>query len=131
MKLNRDSKLVRFSYMLYNPIYQGYNSNGRRIYGRVPLCTSLCFFFWQTFAFMPAICLLILGIPCILGYAAWQNPFVAGMALLASVFLIGVGTLTAYTYNRLKDRPTPTLIRVFVAGIKTIKSKVCPIIELD
>lgn len=146
MVLDRNSKLVRFSYYLYPRRYYDileYRADGtvvRATGGRskVPASGSLCAFFWRTFVFMPAGGLVmafglgsfVYGILTLL----MRTPIL--VASLCGLLVWGVVTLEDYLSKRpvkhrqykppFWERPGP---QAFFQGFKTIKGKVCPVIE--
>ena len=154
MVLDRDSKLVRFSYMLcakqdqqdYTQLDQ--YGHPHYEYSKVPYKTSLCSFFWRTFVFTPLALLCIMaGISFVLTMAvvaSWKRPDIFFMILaglvIAILLIIGINytanhKLVQNSYYKVaykldKRVFSTTAWQVFVAGVKTLKGKMCPIIEL-
>lgn len=137
MQLRKDSRLVRFSYWPSNEVDE------------IPPRTSLCAFFWRTFVFKPLIILvgtLVVGTLTFLILRSAYHHRTLALHLLGLAVLI---TLIVYLLNRNSTRVRSTLIQAesyiitssrslkatitastFWQGLRTIKGKVCPIIDL-
>lgn len=142
MTLNKDSKLVKFSYLLERKKWQGADLG----YSKIPAQTSLCAFFWRTFVFMPLFfCAALLAV---VGGAYhlvihWQITLVILAAIALSLGIIylmsqaGKRRVVQRIFSPVGDLIDATVDRVtyssgwkaFWAGFKTIKGKVCPVIE--
>lgn len=147
MILDRNSRLVRFGYLLNPPVYRWTPEGRYTKQTRVPLQTSLCAFFWRTFVFMPILCLSLLfitveGVITVIRF--WQF-FLLGCAIagvtLGSVFLIvqaaqrqlmsKVLTPVGESFDRGVDRIIfSSGWKAFWGGVWAIKGKICPIIQL-
>lgn len=147
--LNKDSKLVKFSYMLRSskPVY---NEKGLHVeHSKIPRQTTLCRFFWRTFVFMPLFCimtvtaaltLLILGGSIILDNLVGAS-ITAGAAVLGLLLVEWVKLLTKKGYvDKAIDTaivgPIDTTVlavknSLFFQGLKTLKGKMCPIIYFE
>lgn len=124
-------------------------------YAVIPFRTSLCAFFWRTFVLVPGI---IIGLGTALSVAAYMLARFLGvhllevayvLAALGNMAVIGMlliwaepwikpafvkgGVLDRMT-TKLDDRITASIesgaVQSFIQGLKAIKHKVCPIIEL-
>lgn len=155
MVLNRDSKLVKFSYLLYKNKYRYHpDAPYDAYYGakwwhtNIPATTSLCAFFWRTFVFMPLLTAgsvaIAAGIIGGVGLFIYRYPFdflaISGIVLTTLVIVFGAAHATrTKTAKRIASKAKKRMLdpiiyastwRVLVEGVKAIKGKVCPIIEL-
>ena len=116
MKLQRNSRLVRFAYS---------------IDGFPPEHTTLCAFFWKTFLFTPLIWLLIVGGTVLMAgvviYHLVQFSIASSGIFPAIIVLVGLVTWW-FMKKDVKDRIKAS---TFVQGAKAIKSKFCPIITFE
>lgn len=123
MVLNRNGKLVRFAY-------------SQSEYGP-PQQTSLCALFWRAFVGMPLLYLVqgaaILGICTGFSGLVWKFPIIF-LVILGVGLLFGIATAVD---NHLDGNPNfvTTLhdrveSSVFVQGVKAIKGKFCPLIDI-
>lgn len=120
MTLNSDSRLVRFAYSWPPDSY-------------VPVKTTLCRFFWRTFVFMPLAYAIMIGLPVTMTLMfAYETPkafLTIVLGLIWSVVLISSNAdVIENRFEAIRDRVAPT---VFWQGVKSLKSKVCPIIRFD
>lgn len=130
MNLKRDSRLARWAYWFEdsNMWWEG------EYRGKVPHSTTLCAFFWRAFFFAPLLALLLavitVGIATLLVLGIWGHPVGASI----TVGIIGAAITFIIVWHELvlpffESRPsTPS---VFIAGVKAVKSRFCPIIRFD
>ena len=131
MKLSRQSRLVRFAYFFsdFGP----------------PNCTTLCAFFWRAFVLTP---LVWFGVIFVLGVLIFH--FAKFYYISVPVTVTAVAMFFAVArwvdgskrkrrereYARERGEQVPPTVReriadsVFWQGLKTVKGKVCPLIEL-
>jgi len=129
MTLNPNSRLVRFAYSLFN---DG-DKPGTR-YG--PKQTSLCAFFWRAFVFVPFAWLTICGGAVFFVVSVLVFWKITLSALLGASLYFGVRYLyevliqpKVRARRKANPRTEPSTVEVFVAGVRTIKAKMCPIID--
>lgn len=142
MELDPKSKLVRFAYFLRTkegqPIYDQEGWIADMNYTNVPRTTTLCAFFWRTFVFMPLFWLVSVvgggGLLSVFIYNIVKDPgafFVAAGIILAILIIVACVMSLPAIFKALKTAATDTTVtpvKVAVEGIKTFKSKFCPII---
>lgn len=120
MKLQRNSRVVRWAYW------------GER----VPERTSLCAIFWLTVLVTPMKILICLCLVWIIGPAVWFFPLrisalIACMAIFVAVVWLG-GWIEEQARKRRFNRPDDDEPKpsVLIDGLKAVKGKVCPIVEI-
>lgn len=117
MELSPSSRLVRFAYFF-------------KSYGP-PTSTTLCAFFWRAFVIIPLIwTLIVVGAGSILyglGRGTWLHPWI----MLITVITLCLIVLFA-TYVEEADHIINAIDRIeastFYQGLKSLKSKMCPVI---
>lgn len=130
MKMNKDSRLYRWTYFL---TYR---------YER-PTQTTLCRFFWRAFVFMPLFWGAIVGgLSASLFLLAKLSWLTKGIfpAILATAFLV-YWLLNHYSRTvrdgarsfgyKVEDVVEKVLKSVFWQGVKAVKGKFCPIIRFE
>lgn len=168
MKLDRDSKLVKFSYLFHMLLHAEKNYPTGEIwkdpyggeypvrqYAIIPFYTSLCAFFWRTFVLVPGV---LVGFTTAVGFVLYQLAMLCGVYTLEVAYVLRFAGLVAATVavlagtekrwaqwftsngavNRGMTHVADTIDRVldsdtmqtFWQGLKAIKGKVCPRIEL-
>ena len=122
MTLNRNGKLIRWAYCFSE------DSPPKRV--------SLCSFFWRAFICVPLVWMFIMSLTLgalffFIKYTIITKGFLLFLVLLV-IGLVYLGetydgtdqsSLTNRAYNKISNT-------IFVQGIKTIKGKFCPIIEV-
>lgn len=129
LRLDRNSKLVQWAY---------FDLDDLRFGSYIPKQTSLCAFFWRCVLWTPlklmmpitAIGFIGMGL-WLLGQKFWANP-----PLFWAVFWLGAASAGFIHLIRTAARveapePMTKASTVLLEGIKAIKSKVCPRIELQ
>ena len=113
MTLDKMSKLVRWTYVLAHS---------------VPRQTTLCRFFWRAFVFMPLFWAMAGGA---VGAFVYESILSKGiLPLLVVGVLAGVTGLVYILINVVPSIKDYVKESTFVAGIKAVKSKFCPIVEI-
>lgn len=124
MVLKANSRLVRWTYIWRD--------------SAPPSTTTLCRFFWRAFVFMPLAWLGIVSCCGILltalGSVIWNDPFgfLWGLALVMTCAgFVSIALLVWFAGEKIIAL-TPQEIKesAFVQGVKTIHSKMCPIIYI-
>ena len=119
IQLNRDRKLVKWAYMGINP----------------PRATTICVLFWRTVLVIPSFLFLVVVLFPLWGPALFWNEF------CEQPFLrwkrrrkqISIDKWLARYERRLAKKRLkgePSVWSVLWSDLKTIKGKVCPIVEL-
>lgn len=139
MVLSRRSRLARFAY--FGP------------FGPMPRQTSLCAFFWRTFVFVPIFCAVVAALvgtlAVLIAGVVWNHrrlwpyaAFFVSLIVVISLSIIYEDEIEAWHERHPRfGVPTPLFsagthaldaVRdsFFVQGLKTLKGKLCPIIEL-
>lgn len=126
MTLQRRGRLVRWAYFFSST--------------SIPERTTLCAFFWRAFVFVPTVWFVIAVLVFSLGFigidVAWHHPLkAAGMAagfIGFFFFMSWFEQRKAIVHNRVMSKARDRVAEsVFVHGVKSIKSKFCPIIDLE
>lgn len=136
MKLSRKSRLVKWAYLM--PPFEG-----------PPYRTSLCAFFWRAFVFVPLFWLslvIIAGRLLFLYGKYWRYSISVTVVVALVVFAIITACNAAErrrdaraeeNWQRRRAGLEPLPVRryrladsVFWQGLKAVKGKVCPLIEL-
>lgn len=138
MTLAKESRLVRWAYWMEDD-------------KKVPERTTLCAFFWRAFFYSPLI--VVAALVCVaclvvmLGRVAWWLIWYFNLVELAkfvrlmiavvvlSVAVIGIVAGISFVAKKAAEpvKPLGRRLRdsVFMQGVKSIKSKFCPLIELE
>ena len=121
IRLNRDRKLVKWAYL------------GSAC--TIPKTTTICVLFWRIVLVSPTACLFVAVLfplwgPILFWTKYCEKPFLRWRELRKEAYR--ERRLVAYERRLAKDRMKgePSVWSVLGSGLKTIKGKVCPIVEL-
>ena len=124
MKLNRTGFLYRWTYLLSNKWDKPYQ-------------VSLCSFFWRCFVWMPLFWLLILSVVAAFLFLSWESKGLLPLAITTIFCLIVLGvkchSKVVKYFPKVSERTGTVRGKIkqsfFWQGLKTIKGKMCPIID--
>lgn len=124
MELSARSKIVSWGY-----------------WGHPPAQTTLCKFFWRVFVLNILLILLAAFLATAISLLAWREPKKFFTVLGGFATVLGLGATAAYLadkaeqrkrhreWERLAGRPVEP-DNLFIASLKAVKGKVCPIIRI-
>ena len=136
MTVSSKSKLVRWAY-LFEERHPRYDPKTRSdIYSNIPSRVSLCGLFWRSVLLTPVLLLIVLAVGGFvvgaIGIIFYRVPMIpVGIAFIAAGGYVLHLLLTKGVMDRIEVFAQPTRSSLLWQGLKAIKSKFCPIIEID